>query len=85
MSSWELSHQNALNLPDHREAVHVHLFNAVREAHRKSWYDDGFAHEPLIELVRAARQLLNMETGRLDCATLDRFYVRVLKSCGVDE
>lgn len=82
---WKQAHDNAMNLPDYREAVHVHLHNAIKAADRANWGDDGFAYEPLIDIVRAARQLLNMESGRLDCGTLDAYYCRVLQRCGVDE
>ena len=47
-------------------------------ANNRKIQDDGFAHEYFADMVRGARAMLNMETGRLDCAVLDRILVGML-------
>lgn len=80
-----LAHTAALSTPTLAERPHVELYNAVKSAVLADWHEDGFACDYLVELVQAARNLLNMEAGRLDCGTLDHFYARVLRACGVGD
>jgi hypothetical protein len=83
--NWEAAHLAAMRAPLAKERAHVALYNAVKLATAQGWHNDGYAHAYIIDLVRAARALLNMESGRIDCGSLDAFYVAVLKSCEVEE
>lgn len=82
---WEQRHLDATAAPRGPEIAHVKLYEAIKRCTAQAWHDDGYACDYLIDLVRAARGLLSMESGRLDCGRLDAFYVAVLKSCGVEE
>lgn len=81
-NDWQYRHEMAICSPLDCEGPHVQLYQAVSYMRERLWTEDGFACGYVAELCRAARGLLNMETGRLDCATLDRFYCDVLRECG---
>lgn len=46
--------------------------------------DDGVLSDPWKEIGLGIRALLNGETGRLDCGTLDAFILDTLNENGVD-
>lgn len=85
MEQWEKNHLEAMRAPKGDERAHVALYTAVKVATSQAWHDDGYACDYVIDLVRAARALLNMESGRIDCGSMDKVYCAVLKSCGVEE
>lgn len=76
------AHNLALSSPRPVERPQVMLYRAIQAAVRAGYQDDGYADEYLILMCRAARGLLSCECGRLDCATMDRYYVDVLRACG---
>lgn len=47
--------------------------------------DDGILGPAWADMVRSFRTLLNGQTGRLDCGTLDSWAVDALKVEGFDE
>ena len=77
----ESRHLTALICPNKVERPHVLLYRAVKYCAEQDWCDDGYACDYLADLCRAAIALLNMDSGRLDCARLDRFYRSVLLRC----
>jgi hypothetical protein len=80
--NWKARHDAAMQAPRKDERVHVAMVRAVQQAVAAGWAEDGYASDHVVELCRAARALLNMETGRLDCGTLDTYYCKVLRMCG---
>lgn len=46
--------------------------------------DDGVLGEAFADMGRALRTMLNGETGRFDCGTLDSLILDIAQSCGVD-
>ncbi len=74
------SHEEAMRLPRQGfESAVVKLFRGIADyadAHRERYggriMDDGYIGEAWYTLGHALIDLLNGETGRLDCATLDR-------------
>lgn len=80
---WMDRHLAAFRSPRDSEGVHVQLYQAVHSMwHSKGWHEDGYASDYVVDIIRAARALLDMETGRLDCGTLDSFYCDALRACG---
>lgn len=76
------NHERALANPRGDEVAHVLLYRAVKACAARGWADDGYAGDYLIGLCHSARMLLNMDSGRLDCGTLDTFYVALIISAG---
>ncbi len=76
------AHEDALFAPCPGPSVHVRLYQAVRRALDLNWHEDGYADVHVIDLCRAARALLNMDTGRLDCGAMDAYYCAAIKACG---
>jgi len=78
---WQDRHNDAMRYPHAGfESAIVHLLNGWVEYashHRKQYIssigDDGVLGPEWWEIGKALRHLLNGETGRLDCGTLDAF------------
>lgn len=82
MTGWQKEHERALANPRPVEAPHVHMYRAVQAAVAFGWHEDGYADTYVIDLCTAARGLLSMDSGRLDCGTLDAYYAQVIRQCG---
>lgn len=84
-SAWHDQHLAAIISPRGSEVPHVMLYRAIKAMASQRWHADGYAGEHVLDVVRNAHALLNMDSGRLDCGTLDGFYMNVLRACGVEE
>jgi hypothetical protein len=47
--------------------------------------DDGFLGPAWLDILKGTRTLLNGETGRLDCGTVDSMLVRMAEAAGYEE
>jgi hypothetical protein len=59
--------------------------DAHRERFESSMGDDGFLGPAWLDILKGTRTLLNGETGRLDCGTVDSMLVRMAEAAGYEE
>lgn len=90
-TGWQDRHVEALYRPRGFEAAIVGALEAwarYADEHRARYEsgvgEDGFIGPEWANMGRAIRALLNGETGRLGCGTLDGFIVDTLASEGFD-
>ena len=92
MNGWQDRHHDAIRSPRGPEVAIVGLLRAWCEyanRHRER-FESGIGEDYVLgpEWARigiAVRGLLNGESGRLDCGTLDGFILDVLQAEGYDE
>jgi hypothetical protein len=90
---WAFLHSKAWAVPMHdQEGAIVRLVTALADysdAHRErfesSMGDDGFLGPAWLDILKGTRTLLNGETGRLDCGTVDSMLVRMAQAAGYEE
>jgi hypothetical protein len=92
MGGWQERHTLAVRAPRGAEGPIVNLLDAwTRYANQHAArYDSGIGSDGVLgpewaTIGRAIRGLLNGESGRLDCGTLDGFILDTLKSEGFEE
>lgn len=86
---WQDHHKAAVHTPNTAERGVVYMLRGwalYADRHRAAYGskvgDDGVLGEEWEAIGRGIRGLLNGETGRLDCGTLDAFIVDTLESEG---
>jgi hypothetical protein len=91
---WVQAHEMAWTsaTPNNPEAAVVRLVEALAiyaDAHaarfESSMGDDGFLGPAWLDILKGTRTLLNGETGRLDCGTVDSMLVRMAQAAGYEE
>lgn len=89
--AWQQRHQAALENPQGCEIPIVGLFQALDsyidtyyKRYQQTVFEDGVLFEGVKEIANGLRILLNGETGRLDCGTLDARLGQILRTCGVE-
>lgn len=80
---WKAMHMAAMRAPRGAEIPHVLMFKAITAALER-WPGDGYLEPHLVDMVNGARGMLNMDSGRLDCGTLDGHYCNALRALGVE-
>jgi hypothetical protein len=90
-NKWGLRHAGAFANPNTVERGIVHLILSIAtyaDGYAATCGEgdgvgtDGYAAPYFIELMHAARGLLSMETGRLDCGTLDSMLWAIGRAAG---
>lgn len=78
IGGWRERHASAIATPRYPEAAVIHLFSALDEyacAHNRRWdslIGQDFVLGPVWEtMVTNLKELLNGETGRLNCGTVE--------------
>ena len=89
-NGWAARHDSAINFPKRNEEAIVLMLKGWADyavTHEQRYEsligEDGVLGEEWERLGKALRGLLNGETGRLDCGTLDGFILRTLARHGV--
>jgi hypothetical protein len=90
---WARQHDKAWAVPMHdQEGAIVHLVTALadyadyhQERFESTVGDDGFLGPAWLGILKGTRTLLNGETGRLDCGTVDSMLVRMAQAAGYEE
>jgi hypothetical protein len=88
--NWQQRHTAAWNAPRLNERFHVYQIKALQALVAASedigWKigEDGYAAEYVEDTIRNGIALLNMDTGRLDCGTLDATYRDLAEKGGID-
>jgi len=89
IGDWRGRHAAAIAAPRYHEAAVIHLFAALDEyacAHNRR-FDSLIGHDyvlgPVWEtMARSLKELLNGETGRLDCGTVESAINRLMLDHG---
>lgn len=88
-TGWDERHNSALSNPKGPEIPITTLLLGLEDyMHSYSVrfnteiYEDGVLGDGVIDIVKGIRTLLNGETGRLDCGTIDARLVEILRKCG---
>jgi hypothetical protein len=92
VTTWKQQHLNALRSPEGLEVPILGLINSLEiyMVRHKSVYGSPIAEDyvlgpQLLKAAKAVRELLNGETGRLDCGEIDSTIRRMLFSAGFTE
>lgn len=88
-TGWDKRHNVALDQPQGPEVAIVTLLLGLETyivSHKARYdsdvWDDGVLAYGVVDIVKGIRTLLNGETGRLDCGTIDGRMCELLKLCG---
>jgi hypothetical protein len=89
--AWALKHDEAIDRPRGFEVPIVrmlHFWEMYAVEHQKRWEspigEDYVLGDYWTDIAKGIRGLLNGETGRLDCGTLDSFILETLRENGVE-
>lgn len=90
--AWVDRHRAAVRNPTARERPIVNAFRALVDyaAEHERRYGSPLGHDSVLgpawlDMARGLRTLLNGETGRLDCGTIDGALVDLAKAAGFEE
>lgn len=86
---WREAHNAAIKHPRGVEIAIIGLLSGLegyRRIHEERFgmpveEDILLAQRGIVPMVRGIRELLHMEHGRLDAATIDRYLAGILKAC----
>ena len=88
---WQDRHNLAVRLPVTFEDSLLDMLKAWELYAKQHWarYDskigeDGYLGEVWLDMGKRIRDLLNGDTGRLDCGTLDTFILETIEYSGFD-
>lgn len=87
-TGWDKRHNEALENPLFFERAVVSMLTGLemyihdhQERYEDEVFNDGVLSRYIVDVANGIRGLLNGETGRLDCGTIDARLVEILKKC----